>query len=195
MEKLVFETNLPIELALNYTQGKRVQSQYGGEQQMFSSDKGVFYVAGVVGDILSRQLEDLDVKPGDPIRVCKREIPDGRGRKAIRWQVERIGEQPDGTFVVPKVETHLERQLKASIDHVEAKKVNGKPAPEAKPAIATGWAQFLLAQSNALVDVFAAAVKHAGEQHGNLVRPDDVRTLVVTAYIQQSKGGTSYGDR
>ena len=36
--------------------------------------------------------------------ICKAEVPDGRGRKQIRWQVTRVnalGQQADGTFAVP----------------------------------------------------------------------------------------------
>jgi hypothetical protein len=55
------------------------------------------------------------------------------------------------------------------------------------------WAQSLLGQTNALVDVYAAALSTASTKHGNQVKPEDVRTLLVTVFIQRSKGGPYAG--
>jgi len=68
---------------------------------------------------------------------------------------------------------------------------NGNGAPkQPEPPV---WAQSLLEQANALVDVYAAALSSASTKHGNQVKPEDVRTLLVTAYIQCSKGGLYAG--
>jgi hypothetical protein len=80
---------------------------------------------------------------------------------------------------------------------VERKKLESKldqhpapvpvPAPvERKPA---QWASTLLAQTNQLVDCYAAALQHAA-QHGIQVKAEDVRSLLVTSFIQlsQNKG-------
>jgi hypothetical protein len=67
---------------------------------------------------------------------------------------------------------------------------NGSPHLETSPRPA--WAQYLLEETNALVDVYAAALNTASSRHGNQVKPEDVRTLLVTVFIQRSKGGT-YG--
>jgi hypothetical protein len=55
--------------------------------------------------------------------------------------------------------------------------------------IQKGWAEFLLFQTDALIDVFAAALGHAGEKHGNAVKPEDVRALMTTAFINLSQKG------
>jgi len=71
---------------------------------------------------------------------------------------------------------------------------NGNGAPKHPEASASPvWAQSLLGQTNALVDVYAAALSTASSKHGNQVKPEDVRTLLVTAYIQCSKGGLYAG--
>jgi hypothetical protein len=62
------------------------------------------------------------------------------------------------------------------------------PEPSEPPV----WAQSLLEQANALVDVYAAALNSASTKHGNQVKPEDVRSLLVTVFIQRSKVG-SYG--
>lgn len=43
-----------------------------------------------------------------------------------------------------------------------------------------------------LVDVYAAALSNASTKHGNRVKPEGVRSLLVTVYIQCSKGA-AYG--
>jgi hypothetical protein len=71
---------------------------------------------------------------------------------------------------------------------------NGNGAPKhPEPSVPPVWAQSLLGQTNALVDVYAAALNTASSKHGNQVKPEDVRTLLVTAYIQCSKGGLYAG--
>lgn len=70
---------------------------------------------------------------------------------------------------------------------------NGNGAPKhPEPSEPPVWAQSLLEQANALVDVYAAALSSASTKHGNQVKPEDVRSLLVTVFIQRSKVGT-YG--
>jgi hypothetical protein len=65
---------------------------------------------------------------------------------------------------------------------------NGNGAPKhPEPAEPPVWAQSLLEQANALVDVYAAALSSASTKHGNQVKPEDVRSLLVTVFIQRSK--------
>jgi hypothetical protein len=46
-----------------------------------------------------------------------------------------------------------------------------------------GWAETLVNQTNELVDAYAASLEHAG-RHRLAVKPEDVRTLLVTAEIE-----------
>ena len=54
------------------------------------------------------------------------------------------------------------------------------------------WAQVLFVQTTALIDVYAAALHYAGTKHGNAVKPEDVKTLLTTAFINLSKQGGSH---
>ena len=105
---------------------------------------------------------------------------------------------PENLYYAPPVREHeppssLEQQLQASIDMVNRRKVGNQgdgtlavmapPAPRpavtqppARPAaaerMAPAVAEFssrLVLETNALVDVYAAALKTAGERHGNAV--------------------------
>ena len=119
---------------------------------------------------------------------------------------ERVYYKPD---LSPAAESTLEQQLRASIDMVNRRKVGEQgdgtlavmapPAPQPRPAVqapesrlAPAVAEFsarLVLETTALVDVYAAVLKTASERHGNAVKADDVRSLLVTAYINAAKGG------
>jgi len=100
--------------------------------------------------------------------------------------------------------SELEQQLAASIEMANRRKVGelgdgtlaimAPPRPAAAPAerMSPAVAEFssrLILETTALVDVYAAVLRTASERHGNSVKPDDVRSFVVTAYINASKGG------
>jgi hypothetical protein len=97
----------------------------------------------------------------------------------------------------------LEEQLRASIDMVNRRKVGElgdgtlaimappAPRPAAAERLAPAVAEFssrLIMETTALVDVYAAVLRAASERHGNSVKPDDVKSFVVTAYINAAKG-------
>lgn len=135
-----------------------------------------------------------------------------------------VGAQPDGTFAVPAaappVETELERKLRESVERAKAGASAGTPAPataasqqplasnqpngSSKPnglnghaathEIPTGWAPYLLQQANSLIDVFAAALQHSAK-YGAAVKPDDVRSIVLSCFINVTKGGNGNGAR
>jgi len=232
-EKIQFQTNLPVELALQYMEGKPVDSQFGGVQHLFSTtDNRVFFVSEMVGGILADQLKKLGVQKGEAIEICKAEVTQGRGRKSIQWIVKKVGsplgELPAGTFAVqsaPAAVSVLEQQLRQSIATVR----NGKPGTDARtpapgsvaapngeqpinngngskpngngaahngrpadPNIDHRWAQTLLSQTNSLIDVYAASLNYADTKHGEAVKPDDVKPLLITAFINLSKQGGAH---
>ena len=193
MATIRFNTNVPVELRLRSTEGKPVESQFGGMQTMFSAEAGAFYVSETVGALLVEQFRKLNVKVGEPVEITKAEVSRGGGRKGIQWTVERVGaavgEQGDGTFAVatPPAANELDKALAASIAQVEARKEAQRAATAEQPE----WARHLVNQTNVLVDAFASAVRHS-TRHEGLVKPDDVRSILLSAFInlsKQSNGG------
>jgi hypothetical protein len=234
MSKLQFDTNVPLELCLRSIEGEPAPSQFGDDQIRFTTTDGdIFYVSGRVGEIIADTCRKLRIDNGEPVVICKAEVPDGRGRKAIRWQVRRVGEQADGTFAVPRVNgangSNPPAPPQQAVGQTAAPQPNHTPngtanghanghangngqsngngdsrtvrgaadialSPNghtngAEPSLTVhaGWAQYLLQTTDALIDVYAAALRYAGEKHGNTVKPDDVRSLLLSAYINQSK--------
>jgi hypothetical protein len=185
MPVIRFQTNIPVELRLRSTEGRPVESQFGGMQQMFSADEGNFYVSETVGAILAEQFRKLNVRPGLPIEITKAEVSKGNGRKGIEWTVTTLGyapgEQPNGTLVIEKP-SELERQLAESVRQVQARK-----AAQMETA-APAWTDALVSQTNALVDAYAQVLKHSSKHEG-LVKGEDIRSIFLSAFINVTKNG------
>ena len=49
----------------------------------------------------------------------------------------------------------------------------------------------LLVHTNALADVYAAALAHASTTHGNAIKPEDIRALLTTAFINPNQRGVN----
>ena len=67
MAVIRFQTNIPVELRMRSIEGRPVESQFGGMQQMFSADEGNLYVSETVGAILAEQFRKLAIRAGEPI--------------------------------------------------------------------------------------------------------------------------------
>lgn len=193
MPTIKFATNCPQELRLRTIEGKPVDSQFGGVQHMFSAEEGAFYVSEAVGRILTEQLRALHIRPGDLVEILKAEVDRGGGRKGIQWQVAAVGytpgytpgERPDGTLAAPKgpsrpePPSELEQKLADSIALAERRK-------QAVSAAAPAWADALVQQSNVLIDAYSAVVSHAAKYPN--VRPEDVRSIFLSTFINAAKG-------
>src|SRR5262252_8284349 len=134
-----FATNVAQSLRLRALEGKLVEGNYG-MQYLFTAQEGTFYVSEKVGEILADQFRKLNVQAGDPIEITKAEV--GRGpERRTQWLVSVDAQQvpqgapiATGVMVVPKLaavaepQTELERQLRASIAMVEARKAAAQAA-------------------------------------------------------------------
>jgi hypothetical protein len=58
------------------------------------------------------------------------------------------------------------------------------PVPEPGPAVHQGHFQHLIEQSQGLIDAYGALLAYSEQQHGNRIKPDDVRALLTTMFIQ-----------
>jgi hypothetical protein len=225
MDKVTFETNVGQEVRLHYLEGKLGESKFGGQQYMFSTDQGPFWVSEAVGNILHEQIRKQHIQIGEPVEICKREVSQGNGRKSIQWQLTKVGfapgEQPDGTFVLPVVPqpgAGVSAPAPAATGVTQSPNNNGNsirsasapngtslnghangngngnhpPACQGPSQIHTEWAQYLIEQANTLVDCYAACLAYASQAHGNSVKPEDVRALMTTAFIQN--GGKRSGN-
>ena len=84
---LRFNTNSPVEVALRWDEGKRVEGRYG-EQILYSLEGDrVMYVPPVV----AKQIHELGIRAREIFEICKAELRE-ENKRWIEWRVRRIEE-------------------------------------------------------------------------------------------------------
>ena len=84
---LRFNTNSPVEVALRWDDGKRVDGRYG-EQVMYTlDDDRVMYVPPVV----AQRIRELGIRAREVFEICKAELQQDN-KRWIEWRVRRIEE-------------------------------------------------------------------------------------------------------
>lgn len=186
MSILRFQPNIPLEVTLRSLEPQTVESKFGGNQHLFTAEEGIFYVSEPVGAILYDQFSKLGVVPGQAVEITKGVNGSGPGAKT-KWIVSMSSDATEpAAEAQPEPASELERKLADSIALVQARK-----QPQLAASAAPAWAQTLLTQTNALADVYAAALAHASSTHGNAIKPEDIRALMTTAFIGLSQRGNA----
>jgi hypothetical protein len=157
-EVVDFPPNIPVTLSLKYPQGKPISNQYGERMMYTTIANHVLFLDLPV----AAQIERLGINVGEAFTITRK--TDGKKDSPTVWDVARaMGQQPNGTLVLPA-------------------------PPEPKPAQrAESPNARLVEEANALVDAYALVLERALTTYQGRVKPDEVRTLLVTAYIQRSK--------
>ena len=202
-EFLRFQSNVIEPIALQTLQGVAKDGIYGPQKLFRLIDGRGMYLNPDVASRVEALAVCGDLQPGQVFWMCKHRI--GKGRKEI-WDIYLKDPTPQGD------ESKLERDLRLSIDQAQQDRASreGKPVPapvismpepsacptaaaETRPILSKesthkpqAWAETLLHQTNELTDAYASALQHAG-RHGLAIKPEDVRTLLVTAFINLSQ--------
>ena len=159
-EVVDFPLNIPVTVALKYGQGKTVSTQYG-ERIMFTlaDNRIMFLDPDVAGQIVQA---GINVRESFTI-TRKQDGP----QAPWSWEIARpAGEQSDGTFVVPKL---------------------AETAAAPKPPQRATSSTPLVDEANALVDAFAKVLERTLSKYEGRVKPDEVRSRLLSAYIQRGK--------
>src|SRR5262245_24409354 len=161
-----FQPNVTEVIRLRFPEGKPVQSRFGGDRVMFTLSDGrrMFLDADV-----AIKIDQLGVEVDEPFTITKQFMGRRANRDRWNWAVERLAADPAPAATE---DTELERQLRASIAAEQQKKAAGATA--AVP----DWANRLLAQTNVLTDVYAAAVRYGLDRHQGRVKPEEIRALM-----------------
>src|SRR5260370_13670475 len=101
-EKVQFQTNVPIDVALKYNDGKEVTGQYGDQVFYTLTDGRVMYVPPIV----KKKIDELGIGRGELFTITEAEKKNGT-RRTIEWVVgtdgsadqkpQRRDHQPNGT--------------------------------------------------------------------------------------------------
>lgn len=168
-----FPPNVPVTVALKYAQGRTISGQYG-ERFMFTlADNRVMFLDPEVAG----QIATLGVNVRENFSITLRW--DGQRESPRTWEVARVcGEQPNGTFVAPASPSTAAPSSGAA---------GVSPKPPASAATASGASSALVTEANALVDAYAVVLDRALRQYEGRIKPDEIRSIVLSAYIQKSK--------
>ena len=183
--KIEFPINTPVDLALQYAEGRNVPSSFGdGSQVMYSTTDGRrMYLSPTV----AAKLAALKPQPGQLLRITKRER--ANGARGFDWTVEKLGQQADGTFLLPKADGPTppagHRPATSTSTHQETA-IDSKAitAPERKPAQSE-----VERHCKRLIDLQSACFEYATQKYGATVSREDVRSIVLSVYIQAGRSG------
>jgi len=167
-EKVQFQTNVPVLLTLDHDDGQTATGRFG-DQFMYTFDSGqrIAWLDPHVRDLILSTC----ARKGDQIAITKRETKDGH-RKAVRWEVQKVEEEPAPPPAAPKQPT--------------AQAPQPAPLPQApgytpNPTTLTGA---LTAAINAArsAEIYAASI-------GLALRftSEDVRAMAATLFIDRRR--------
>ena len=200
-----FQSNVPEKVVLACPDGVLKDGMYGPRVRYTLTDGRLMWLDP---DVAAR-INTMEISPLQEFWIVKRK-PAGRGQK-ITWDIYLEDPTP-----LPG-ESPLECNLRLSLQDIQRQKSvpnpESAPVPSPPPAapletpVCTSplsgveqvvmsvvskkqpaWAQTLVGHTNQLVDAYAECMLHAA-QHGLTVKPEDVRTLLVTAFINLSQRG------
>jgi hypothetical protein len=190
------EINVPLQLA--YRDAEPVQGQYGDQVKYTLVDGRITYVDAHV----AAKIDALGIQPGQPFTLLKRK--DGR---AYVWQItpgagattppapalQSAPKPPQATGVVGGyVNSSRNGHGELAVPKLGNGNGHGAPAapaaPPPGPAIHQGQFQYLIEQTQGLIDAYGALLAYSEQRHGNRVKPDDIRAMLTTMFINV-KGG------
>lgn len=145
----------------------------------------------------AQRLTDLCVNLEEPFWICLKWTGSAEDAPYVDMWLDPAGERRRAREEAPEIERQLRESIRIANSQrpgrkgpavVRAAAASPKPEPpSAAPLL--DFEELLLLQTNAMTDAYARALKYAGEAHGNSVKPDDIRSFVVTAFIQLSPRG------
>jgi hypothetical protein len=199
-----FQSNVPEKVALAYPDGVLKDGMYGPRVRYTLTDGRLMWLDP---DVAAR-INTMGIPPRQEFWIVKRK-PGGRSQKT-RWDIYLEDPTPLAG------ESPLECDLRLSLQDIARQRaipqeqserlqppssvsaprpVCAPPSPGVQEVALSvmrrkqpAWAQTLVGQTNHLVDAYAECILHAA-QHGLTVKPEDVRTLLVTAFINLSQRG------
>jgi hypothetical protein len=206
-EYLRFSTNIAVEVALRFPEGKQVQSKLegGADQMMYSlTDGRVMYVPLHVGE----RIRELRIGPGERFSLVKAEVKTGN-RRGIEWQVKRVdpppeppaprpaaptapqATKPEGAAAQPVTPAGVQSQS-TNNGEGSAPAINGSGTVKANAA-APSKASFAAAAEEFMVTAIEAARKaeEYAASHNCSIRftSEDIQGLASTLFIQAAREG------
>jgi hypothetical protein len=160
-EKVQFRTNVPVEVALKYNDGKKVTGQYGDQVLYTLTDGRVMYVPPIV----KKKIDDVGISRGEVFTITKAERKNGT-RRTIEWVIGTNGDVPSKSATPTKASSSRPAQAANNSAGGSTTQGNGNgrrtiPPGDPKGFLATGQGQLLLQAFSTAVDVAASTERYA----------------------------------
>lgn len=152
-EKIQFQTNIPVEVALKYSDGKEVTGQYGDQILYTLADGRVMYVPPIV----KKRIDELGIGRGELFTITKAEKKNGT-RRSIEWVIAAGADTEINSELVKGNCKEPDRRRPVSANK-NGRNCNPPNNPEG--FIVTSQGQFLLRAFAAAVDVGVATDRYA----------------------------------
>jgi len=185
-QELKLQPNKPVQLNLRYNFPKIITGCGKRLRAMFTlEDRRVFFCDVETAGRITR----LGAKPGEPIWI------------ALKWSGEPGAKAELDVWLDPSVEYRKLRRntepmcpapapLEALPDqttpNIHQFASVSDPIADSKRCQAESWTRYLKRTTIALTDVYAECVKEA-RKHGETVSPEDVRSILLSAFIAATR--------
>lgn len=207
-----FEMNVPMEVALQSSEGVSVAGRYGTRKMFTLTDGRVMYVPPTVAG----KIEAAGIAPSECFQLCKASVKTGQ-RRSVEWMLERSPEKdrpPAAECETNDTETPLEQDLRRSVEMVTAQRSGIKSGPSncvepippfippgnghvsgngSVPNVATSSAPATKLE-HALKTAISAAhnAEKFGSELGYVVRfdADAIKSMAITVLINMSERAT-----
>ena len=184
-EKLQFQINVAIDVALKYNDGKEVTGQYGDQVLYTLTDGRVMYVPPIV----KKKIDELGIGRGELFTITKAEK--NGTRRTIEWVVATDGSgdrNPQRRAQQPNGQASARRRGVAGSAPVNGNDHRPSPRNEAKGFLVSGQGQFLLQALAAAVEVAAATERYASACGLELqFTSEDLREIGLSIYTTGAK--------
>jgi len=112
IEKVTFQPNMPVRMALKFRDGKKVEGRFGDQEYYTLIDgRGMYLDLDVAA-----KLNVLELQPGEPFEVCK--YWTGKKGDKPQWDVRRVNGAPPArpALGASPPQNNLERDLARSLE-------------------------------------------------------------------------------
>ena len=187
-DKVQFQTNVPVDVALKYNDGKEVTGQYGDQVLYTLTDGRVMYVPPIV----KKKIDELGIGRGKQFTITKAEKKNGT-RRTIEWVIgtnENRDGKPQTRAQQLNGQASAQRRGGAGGGSAAANGNGRRPASPGDPKgfLVTGQGQFLLQALAAGVDAAAATERYAAACGMELqFTSEDLREIGLTIYTSGAK--------
>ena len=195
MNILRFQPNVPIQVALQSSQGIVVEGRYGNRMMFSLVDGRVMYVPPIV----ATKIEAEGIAARERFELCKAQIRNGHGR-SVEWALRRLDPEEQLVEVAPDApppETQIEHDPRVSIEMANAKKPSSElpelPPPVPAPAIPTNGNGNGTGESTVPASPVPVAAPNDNPQPRSLTKLEHALKTAISAAYNAEKYGSELG--